>query len=85
MCIVGLFYVGSITTTLRLCQPVKFNWDRTVSGSCGNLGTAEMAAAAINMVLDVLIVLLPLPVVWKLQMPTQKKLAVTVTFALGLT
>lgn len=43
-----------------------------------------MAAAAINMVLDVVIVLLPLPIVWRLQMPTQRKLGITVTFALGL-
>ena len=83
-CLVGLFYIGSITTTLRICEPIEFNWDKTITGTCGNEGTAELVAAAINMVLDVLIVLLPLPVVWKLQMPTQKKIGVTVTFALGL-
>jgi hypothetical protein len=83
-CIVGLFYIGSMITTLTLCQPLRYSWNKTIPGSCGNLGAAEMAAAAINMVLDVVIVLLPLPIVWRLQMPTQRKLGITVTFALGL-
>jgi hypothetical protein len=55
-----------------------------ISGTCGDIATAEMAAAAFNLVLDVVIVLLPLPIVWKLQMPMQKKTGIMVTFALGL-
>lgn len=82
--IVCLFYIGALTTTLRLCQPVAFNWDLTLNGSCGNEGEAELAAAAINMVLDVGIVALPLPVIWSLQMQTSQKLGVTITFGLGL-
>jgi hypothetical protein len=82
--LVILFFIGSITTTLRLCKPVNFNWDKTIQGSCGDEGTAELAAAAINMCLDFCIVLLPLPIVWRLQMSTHKKVAVTATFSMGL-
>lgn len=55
-----------------------------IPGSCGDLAKAEMAAAAFNLVLDVLIVLLPVPIVWRLQLPKQKKVGITATFALGL-
>ena len=79
-----LFYIGSITTTLVTCRPIRYNWDKTIQGHCGSLGDAEIAAAAINMILDVIIVLLPLPIVWRLHMPTLKKIGVSVTFALGL-
>ncbi|RAH58923.1 hypothetical protein BO85DRAFT_511357 [Aspergillus piperis CBS 112811] len=78
--IVVLFFIGSLTTTLRLCRPIAFNWDTTLNGSCGNEATAELAAAAFNMVLDIVIVLLPLPVTWKLQMTTQKKAAADFTY-----
>lgn len=71
-------------TTLTLCRPINFSWNKTIPGTCGDLAKAEMAAAAINMVLDVVIVLLPLPVVWGLQMSKQKKIGITATFALGL-
>ncbi|OCL04253.1 hypothetical protein AOQ84DRAFT_380783 [Glonium stellatum] len=83
--IVCLFFVGSITTTLRMCKPVQFSWDKKiVGGTCGDIGTAELAAAAFNLVLDVLIVLLPLPVVWRLRLPREKKISITITFAFGL-
>jgi len=65
-------------------SPTQLQLEPKVPGSCGDLETAEIAAAAINMVLDVVIVLLPLPIVWKLQMPTQRKIGITITFALGL-
>ena len=79
-----LFYIASIAIWLRICRPVQLNWDKTINGSCGDEGTAELAAAGINMGLDVIIVLLPLPVVWRLQMATHKKAGVTAVFALGL-
>ena len=82
--IVCLFFIGSIVTSLRLCQPIAYAWDRTIAGSCGDLATTELAAAAFNMGLDVVIVLLPLPVIWRLQVIKQKKIGVTVTFTLGL-
>ncbi|ORX94171.1 hypothetical protein BCR34DRAFT_550470 [Clohesyomyces aquaticus] len=82
--IVSLFFVGSITTTLRLCRPINFSWDKTVTGTCGDIGTAELAASALNLSLDIIIVLLPLPLVWGLNMAKQRKIGLTVTFALGL-
>ncbi|GKZ74138.1 hypothetical protein AnigIFM50267_011379 [Aspergillus niger] len=36
------------------------------------------------MVIDIIAVLLPIPIIWKLQMATEKKVAVTATFGLGL-
>lgn len=84
MSIVCLFFVGSITTTLAICRPIASNWDENVKGKCGDEGTAELAAAAFNMALDIGIVILPVPVIWGLHMSKQKKAAVIATFALSL-
>lgn len=84
MTIVCLFFIGSITTTLAMCRPIVSNWDRNIKGKCGDEGTAELAAAAFNMALDVGIVVLPVPVIWGLHMSKQKKAAVVATFALSL-
>ncbi|KAF2963906.1 hypothetical protein GQX73_g9654 [Xylaria multiplex] len=65
--------------------PVAQKWDKTIiNGYCGDEATAELAAAAFNVALDIVIVALPLPVVWHLQLRTHKKVAVTTTFGLGL-
>ncbi|GAP91121.1 putative integral membrane protein [Rosellinia necatrix] len=83
--VVCAFFVGSIITTLTICRPIALNWDKTITnGTCGDIGVAELVAAAFNTVLDVVIVALPLPVIWRLQLPTHKKVAITVTFGLGL-
>lgn len=84
MAVVSLFFIGSITTTLSMCRPIAFNWNKTIHGKCGDEAAAEIAAAAFNMALDVIIVLLPFPVIWGLHMSKQKKAGVMVTFALGL-
>ena len=45
---------------------------------------AQYAQAAINVALDVIIILIPQPVVWKLQMSRRKKLNVSIVFSFGL-
>ncbi|GKZ82889.1 hypothetical protein AnigIFM56816_007714 [Aspergillus niger] len=82
--IIVLYLIGSIATTLRLCRPLAYYWNISLEGSCGDAVTAELAAAVINMVLDIIAVLLPIPIIWKLQMATEKKVAVTATFGLGM-
>ncbi|KAL3429834.1 hypothetical protein BDV09DRAFT_179595 [Aspergillus tetrazonus] len=84
MVIVILFFIGSITTTLRMCVPISYNWDSSIDGACGDLAAGELAAAAFNLVLDVVIVLLPCRIIWGLQMSVRKKAAVSATFGLSL-
>ncbi|OOQ82161.1 hypothetical protein PEBR_41864 [Penicillium brasilianum] len=84
MTIVCLFFIGSITTTLAMCRPIVSNWDLNIQGKCGDEGTAELAAAAFNMALDIGIVVLPVPVIWGLHMSKQKRAAVIATFGLSL-
>lgn len=84
MVVVTLFFIGAITTTLRICQPIAYNWDSRINGHCGDVATAELIAAAFNLALDIFIVALPVSTIWGLRMSVQKKWAVTTTFGLGL-
>ncbi|KAF7512747.1 hypothetical protein GJ744_000314 [Endocarpon pusillum] len=67
------------------CKPVHAAWDPVLSlTSCRPITRQEFASVAINMALDLAVVILPLPVVWSLHMPTRKKIAVSLMFSLGL-
>jgi hypothetical protein len=66
-----------------LCRPVAYNWDRTSAGVCGDVVKTEYASAGFNMGIDLGVVLLPLPIVWRLHMSSRKKTGVTASFALG--
>ena len=83
--IVAAYYVACILTVCLLCQPINFNWNKILpNGKCGNTVAIELFSAAFNMLVDVWVVCLPLPIVWTLHMPTQRKIGVSATFAFGL-
>lgn len=84
LAIIGLNFVAILITQLRLCTPIESNWDKSINGSCGDTGAFLLSTAIINAVIDLLIVFLPVPVVWRLQMALQKKVTILATFALGL-
>lgn len=84
MIVTGLYFVSVLLETFLLCSPVQFNWDKTISGSCNEHSMAAYIMAGVtNLVIDVFIVVLPMPVLWKLRLPLPKKIAVISMFSLG--
>lgn len=68
-----------------LCQPIEKNWDPLMTtGHCGDSVKMDVATATINMILDLFIVILPLPSLWKLQMSWTRKAMLSGIFSLGL-
>ncbi|KAI0597599.1 hypothetical protein F4775DRAFT_593288 [Biscogniauxia sp. FL1348] len=80
-----LYPIVFIPFFVTVCNPVWAAWDPILSQTnCRPLEVQEIASVAVNLFLDFAVVTLPIPVVWKLQMPTNKKLGVTAMFSLGL-
>ena len=66
------------------CHPVSYFWNRTIPGGYCSSGVPYFRANAIcNILLDVSILLLPLPVLSKLQMGKSKKIGLILLFLLG--
>ncbi|KAK8068632.1 hypothetical protein PG996_007744 [Apiospora saccharicola] len=82
--IVSLYWVACILTILLLCRPIQLDWDQNLDGTCGDKRAIEKFSSAFNMVLDLWVVFLPLPMIWDLQLPKGKKWTVTVSFSFGL-
>lgn len=60
------------------------NWDQTTpGGKCGNQPMYYMALGVINILVEVTMLGLPFPVLYKLQMPLRKKLVVFGMFSVG--
>ncbi len=74
-----------ILESFLLCRPFKFTWDKEIQGGvCGNAVYAYLAISIINLVIDFAVVLLPMPILWKLQMPVGKKVAISAMLGLGI-
>ena len=65
------------------CVPIRSLWDPTVKGRCLNYGSTSLSASLLNVATDFVILALPLPLIWKLQIAKDKKWALTGTFAIG--
>lgn len=77
--------VAVIFESFLLCRPFRFTWDKTIPGGvCGSSTDAYLSIAIVNLVIDVAVVVLPMPVLWKLQMPIGKKIAISAILSLGL-
>jgi hypothetical protein len=84
MTIICLWAISVLLETLLLCRPVSYNWDATVEGTCGDRNTVYVVAGATNMVTDFAVILVPIPYIWQLQMPTSQRVGLIATFSLGL-
>lgn len=67
------------------CTPREKIWDPTVpGGKCTNLKVSLVVSSTTNVVSDILILLLPQNIIWRLQMPLQRKIGVSLIFVVGI-
>lgn len=86
-CIVTICYwLGFLFAFAFQCSPVSYNWtmwDGEHQGTCVKTNAMVVTAAALNIVLDVWVIALPIPKVLKLQASITTKLQVLLMFSIG--
>ena len=86
----GLFYFSSMAALLGLCAPpydaTQLEYLSTItSPQCdGRSKAVNVVLGIVNIVSDFYILVLPLPAVWSLQLPTAKKVGVSAIFLTGI-
>ncbi|KAL9603522.1 MAG: hypothetical protein Q9179_002167 [Wetmoreana sp. 5 TL-2023] len=86
-CVIG-FLVGAtgVATTVGSifqCTPMARNWNGAVQGHCINKLDFARYTAIPNVVTGFVMLLLPMPMVWRLSVTIQQKIALTATFLHG--
>jgi hypothetical protein len=83
--IVVMWALATIFVALFLCQPIAFNWDNTIpGGECGDTLASWKSTGIVNIITDIVVLLLPIPPLYKLQMALYQKIAIMATFTLGI-
>lgn len=77
-------YISIVIAVQFYCTPVEKNWHRWIPGTCRDRGSIDTTPSIFNLIFDVLILLLPQRVIWKLQMDTRRKIGVSIVFSVGL-
>ena len=72
-----------VITIIFQCKPIKRVWDPTVEAECIDINTTWNVLCSLTVLTDILLLCLPLPQLWKLQMPRGTKLQVIGIFSIG--
>ncbi|KXL43883.1 hypothetical protein M433DRAFT_294979 [Acidomyces richmondensis BFW] len=66
------------------CLAVQSNWNKSIYGHCINNTLFRWSWAGFNTVTDLWVLILPLPILWRLRMTPLKKFSTVFIFCLGL-
>ena len=75
--------ISVVMVCLFECLPVKAVWTPTVKGKCIDVLPFYYGSAGSSIVLDFILLVIPVPFLWRLHMDWSHKLALLVTFLLG--
>ncbi|KAI0449673.1 hypothetical protein F5B21DRAFT_493622 [Xylaria acuta] len=78
-----LNYLLGIVIESTSCVPQAAWWDKTIPGHCLDTQILALTTAIVNLVLDVVILILPQRIIWKLNMSLKKRLSVSIVFIVG--
>lgn len=81
------YYVAVFITIFAACSPISYFWrqytDRTAPGTCINTPKFFLGNGIAAVTIDVFILCVPMPTLWKLQMPKSQKAAIMGILLLG--
>ncbi|KAJ5633369.1 hypothetical protein N7490_009708 [Penicillium lividum] len=86
ICTIAICVVNQLIFTFIMsmsCTPIAKQWDSSLEGHCIDTIPFYFCLAGISIGLDIVIIALPLPVLWRLQLRTKQKLLLICLFALG--
>ena len=82
--VVMCWYLTSTLIAIFQCSPIPYNWDRTIpGGQCIRTDTLWIGNSVSNLITDVAILCLPLPIIWRMDVTPRQKIAISGMFLLG--
>ena len=80
----GAWMFTTVFAIIFQCLPIEYNWNTTIEGGhCIAIGKFALVTSILNVITDVTILVLPLPLVWKLNVTRRRRWGLIVLFALG--
>ncbi len=80
----GAWAISASFAGIFQCTPTEYGWNPSLEGgSCIDYGKVVLVAGAFNIITDFVILLLPVPLIWGLEMSAQEKRMLLLAFFLG--
>ncbi|KAN0089257.1 hypothetical protein V8E51_019517 [Hyaloscypha variabilis] len=82
--LVTLFGISTSIASMLLCIPFKKAWQPDIPGTCIKVYPFYISFTALNMVFDLAIFILPIPILLRLHLPRRQRVGLACIFGLGL-
>lgn len=79
----AIWLIAIIFAVIFECSPIRKAWVPELPGSCDNADTLWMGSGIPSLIIDFMILVLPLPVLWQLQVQPVRKYLIMLVFACG--
>ncbi|KAH7124487.1 hypothetical protein EDB81DRAFT_911243 [Dactylonectria macrodidyma] len=83
MGLVTAYGISGALVSMLLCLPFKKLWQPDIPGHCIDVNTFYMFNTSTNIVFDIAIYIMPLHILWNLNLPKRQRMALVLVFALG--
>lgn len=77
------YYLPVLFVKIIICRPIRAFWDPSVPGQCFNNRPIFVGDTTMSAVTDLVVLLMPIPLIAQLQMPWQKKIKVYLLLGAG--
>lgn len=81
--VVTAWALAAFFSDVFTCYPIEYQWDTTIDGTCIDYGKVTLGIGIANVIIDFILLGLPLPILWKLQMSTRRKILLFFTLGAG--
>lgn len=81
--IIWAYFISMAFTIIFFCDPVPKIWEPELPGKCLNQWNILWGSAWPNLLIDVILLVLPLPLLWKINASIGKKLGISFVFVCG--
>ena len=75
--------IAANSLAIFACVPIHKAWDPAIPGHCLDPSRTFLGSIILNILIDIVLLVLPIPMIWKLSMNTSSRLALIVVFCLG--
>lgn len=82
--VVMMWSLGILLTLVFICVPVEGYWNKTIPAKCLGDKEVQITNSIGNIITDLSLLALPIPIIWKLNLSKERKIALTGIFGLGL-
>lgn len=79
----AIWWIIQLIVPWMFCNPVQKDVNPFLPGTCSAASPWYLGSACINAFFDLIILILPVPVVWSMQMAVSKRISVIIIFVLG--